>query len=118
MVEQNENTGNTEKTPPLSVEELLNLGHEHIVKKFVFDMADGSKLEREVVFRRLSYNEITELSRIPEAEPDRYTRAVIHLASISPKFEDTDQISKVPSGFVRHYSALILRESGKDPFLG
>lgn len=113
-----EQSGQPERLKPLSVEELLNLGHEQIVKKFVFEMTDGSKMEREVVFRRLSYNEITELSKIPETEPDRYTRAVIHLASISPKFEDTDQISKVSSGFVRHYSALILRESGKDPFLG
>lgn len=113
-----EQTENNENVPSLSVEELLGLGPEHIVRRFVFEMEDGSKFEREVVFRRLSYNEITELSRIPEKEPDRYTKAVIHLASISPKFEDTDQISKASSGFVRHYSALILRESGKDPFLG
>lgn len=118
MIDQNEQTRPKPDPVPLTVEELLNLASEHVMKRFVFDMADGSKVEREVVFRRLSYKEITELSKIPEKEPDRYTRAVIHLASILPKFSDTDQIAEVPSGFVRHYSALILRESGKDPFLG
>lgn len=119
MTEQSEQSEQSKEQPKaLSVEELLDLGKEKIVRKFVFELLDGSQIEREVTFRRLSYDEITKLSKIPEDKPDRYTRAVIHLASIFPGFDDTDEVSKAPSGFVRHYSALILKESGKNPFLG
>lgn len=109
---------------PLTLEELMAFGTKTVLERdLVFEVTMHDKepkeqeVKRRVVFRRLTYEEIDTLRSIPENEPLRYASAVIHMASMVPKFENVEQIVKSPHGFVRHYSALILKESGKDPFL-
>ena len=88
-------SGNIE---PLTVEELLGLKDVVLTRNVNFEyIADGEvkKMEREVVFRRLTYEEIDKLRTIPETEPLRYASAVIYAGSISPKFERADEIRLV-----------------------
>ena len=111
----------SEKVEPLTVEELIGMKDTVLTHNVGFEIVQNGetkKIKREVTFRRLTYGEIDKLREIPEAEPLRYASAVIFMGSISPKFNNVDEIPKAPHGFVRHYSALILAESGKDPFLG
>ena len=104
----------------LTIDELLGFKQGVLIRELAFEVDINGKTEkmwRKVTFRRMTYGEIDKLRTIPDSEPLRYATAVIQTASISPKFEDTDQIAASPLGFVRNYNALILRESGKDPFL-
>ena len=110
---------------PLTVEELLGLvGNAVLERDIEFELTihdkepKQQKMTRRVVFRRLSYEEIDTLRKIPESEPLKYASIVIFSASQTPKFQNVDEVKKAPQGFVRHYSAVILAESGKDPFLG
>lgn len=110
-----------EETVDLTLDELLGLKDTVLIRNIKFEITiDGNvnEMERKVTFRRLTYGEVNKLSDIPEDKPLRYASAVILTASISPKFADVDQIDASPHGFVRNYTALIMRESGKDPFLG
>lgn len=105
---------------PLTLDDLMTLQHAVLQRDLEFEYLVNGKVEKvrkRVTFRRLTYEEIDKLRKIPESEPLRYASAVILTASEGPKFENVEQIVKVPHGFVRHYSALILSESGKDPFL-
>ena len=108
------------KVEPLTLEELLSINESVLTRNIAFEIVvDGvvQKMTREVIFKRLTYAQIDTLRKVPENEPARYASAVIFAGSISPKFEKVDEVIKTPHGFVRHYSALILAESGKDPFL-
>jgi len=108
-----------EKKPilPLTMDELLGASAAHIDRTITIEMDDGKILERKVTFRRLTYKEIADLSKIPRENDAAYTSTVVFWASLVPKFEVVDDVSKAPHGFVRHYGTLILDESGKDPFL-
>lgn len=105
----------------LTLDDLMTMGHAVLQRDLEFEVVNDGKVEsikKQVTFRRLTYQEIDTFRSIPEKEPLRYASAVILTASVGPKFENVEQIIKTPHGFVRHYSALILEESGKDPFLG
>ena len=109
-----------EKITDLTIDELLGFRNKNLVRELKFEVTvDGNKevMVRKVMFRRLTYGEIDKLRTIPDNKPLRYASAVILSGSVSPKFDDVDQIANSPLGFVRNYNALILRESGKDPFL-
>lgn len=113
------------ENPPITIDELFAFGSNVVLERnisFETIMHDKDPKEqmvkRKVIFRRLTYEEIDSLRSVPEDKPLRYATAVILTASLTPKFENVDQIIKAPHGFVRHYSALILSESGKNPFLG
>lgn len=109
----------TENAPTieLTLEELFGASRAQIQRTITMEMDDGKLLNRKVTFRRLTYEEIAGLSQIPRDKDAAYTSTVVFKGSIVPKFEDVDQVSKAPHGFVRHYGTLILDESGKDPFL-
>lgn len=109
--------GSDETTQSLTLDEILKGSSARLNRTFIFEQDNGEEMQRDVTFRRLTYQEITDLALIPTAEDARYTRTVVFLASLEPKFEDADQVGKTPHGFVQHYSKLILDESGKDPFL-
>ena len=118
-------TEETDENPPITIDELFAFGNSVVLERnisFETIMHDKDPKEqivkRKVIFRRLTYEEIDTLRSIPDNKPLRYATSVIHTASLEPKFENVDQIVKAPHGFVRHYSALILSESGKNPFLG
>jgi hypothetical protein len=106
-----------EEVSPLTVDDLLNAGKAVLTRTIRFDMGNGEEMVKELKFRRLTYTQIAGLSKIPQDQTDKYTRSVVFEASVMPQFEDIDEVGTVPSGFVRHYSAAILEESGKDPFL-
>lgn len=115
----------TSEYPPITIDELFAFGSNVVLERnisFEATMHDKEPKEqmitRKVIFRRLTYEEIDNLRSVPDDKPLRYASAVILTASLNPKFENVDQIVKAPHGFVRHYSALILSESGKNPFLG
>lgn len=103
--------------PSITVEDLIGLKDKPIYKSLEFDLPDGTTLKRKVVFRRLTYSEISAIRKIPENEVDRYTQTVVFTGSIEPKFELADDVPKAPHGFIVSFSRLILAESGKDPFL-
>ena len=102
---------------PLTLEELFGAGKAHIKRTLILEMDDGKELRRAIVFRRLSFKEISDLALIPREENLRYTSTVVFLASIEPKFEEVDKVIGAPNGFVQNYCTIILNESGKDPFL-
>lgn len=108
------------ESPPvasLTLDELLGAGKSHLKRTMILELDDGKELKRSVVFRRLSFKEISELSLIPREEVSRYTNRVVFLGSIEPKFEHVDKIDAAPNGFIQHYCTLILDESGNSPFL-
>jgi len=110
----------SEEIPDLTLDELLGFKNVVLIRDLEFEInVDGEvqQMKRKVTFRRLTYGEIDKLRTIPDDKPLRYASAVILTGSISPKFADVDQIAGSPHGFVRNYNALIMRESGKDPFL-
>jgi len=106
-----------ETAPPLTVDDLLEAGKTVLTRTVRFEMPDGTEMVKELQFKRLTYTQIAALSKIPEKQTDKYTRSVVFESSVMPKFEDIDEVGKAPSGFIRHYSAIILDESGKNPFL-
>ena len=101
----------------ITIAELLNSSAEPLQRVIELETRDGSSQSRKVIFRRLSFKEVEALSDIPQAEVERYTRTVLFIGSIEPKFKDVDQIGLLPSGFVNGYASIILEETGKTPFL-
>ena len=102
-----------EKPPVLKIEDLHGIKEVILEKTIKIDTKEFT-----VRFKRLTYGQVVALDTIPPEETGRYVSNVVFAASIDPKFsklKDVDDLGL--AGFVRHYSRLILNETGKDPFL-
>ena len=108
---------NEVEVEPLTIKELISASDRVVTREIEIELGDGEKVIRRVKFKPLTFGQATILEEIPREENRRYTKTVVKLCSIEPAVDNMDDLDKVPSGFLRHYSNLILRESGKTPFL-
>lgn len=121
-----------DETNEIKLDDIPDLTADEVMKDANVDqtfpitlLMNGKKVKRKVTFKKATFAEMSLMNRMAKEANDsedidvkkRYWQTLIMKYSVSPKFENADQLDALGFDFVQHFGRLIEVTSLKNPFL-